>query len=182
MALEPSFRAQSEAFSYSVWVLPGLLGFVQLQGFTPADPALFNQLVTALSKSLAHQAHVSTSHTLFICLRRREFYRSHLPAYFRDVNKRSMLSSLVVFADSLFHEEDVARLLSLKSQQAMVDVASRRSSDPAARQCRSSPGRSPTKRCRQSSGSPSCAQKLVRFNSPAPSSAMKSPRKSHFWN
>ena len=191
MALEASFRAQSEALLYSMWVLSGLLGFVCLQGFIPADPALFNQLVTALSKSLAHQAQVSASHTSFLCHRRREFYLSHLPAYFSDINKCLMLSSPAVFTDTLFCEEDVARLLestrsssSLKSQQAMVDVASRRSSAPASRQRRSSPGRSPhlshAKRRRQSSGSPSRQQKRVRFDSPAPSSAMKSQRKSHF--
>ena len=135
MALEASFRAQSEALSYSMWVLSGLLGFVCLQGFTPADPALFNQLVTGLSKSLAHQAQVSASHTSFICHRHREFYLSHLPMYFSDVTKRSMLSSPAFFADSLFREEDVAHLLkatrsssSLKPQQAMVEVASRRCS------------------------------------------------------
>ena len=111
MALKASSRAQSEALSYAMWVLSGLLGFVRLQDFTPADPALFNQLVTALSKSLAHQAQVSASHTAFLCLRHREFYLSHLPAYFSDVTKRLMLSSPAVFADSLFREEDVSRLL-----------------------------------------------------------------------
>ena len=123
MALEASSRAQSEGLSYAMWVLSGLLGFVRLQEFTPADPALFNQLVTAFSKSLAHQAQVSASHTAFLCHRRREFYLSHLPAYFSDVTKRSMLSSPAVFADSLFREEDASRLLeatrpssSLKSQ------------------------------------------------------------------
>ena len=87
MALEASFRVQSEALSYSMWVLSGLLGFVHLQDFTPADPALFSQLVTALSKSLAHQAQVTASHIAFLCHRRREFYLSHLPAYFSDVTK-----------------------------------------------------------------------------------------------
>ena len=151
MALEASHDAQSEALSYAMWVLSGLLGFVRLQDFTTADPALFDQLVTALSKSLAHQAQVSTSHTAFLCHRRREFYLSRLPAYFSDVSKRSMLSSPAVFADSLFREEDVSRLLeatrsssSLKSQQAMVDVASRRSSTSSSfRRCRGSPPRSP---------------------------------------
>ena len=107
MALEASSRAQSEALSYAMWVLSGLLGFVRLQDFTPTNPALFNQLVTALSKSLAHQAQVSA----FLCHRRREFYLSHLPAYFSDVTKRLMLSSPAVFADSLFREEDVSHLL-----------------------------------------------------------------------
>ena len=40
MALEASSRAQSEALSYAMWVLLGLLGFVRLQDFTPADPNL----------------------------------------------------------------------------------------------------------------------------------------------
>ena len=192
MALEASCHAQSEALSYSMWVLSGLLGFVRLQDFTPADPALFHHLVTSLSKSLAHQAQVTASQTAFFCHRRREFYLSHLPAYFSDVSKRSMLSSPAVFADSLFREEDVSRLLeatrsssSLKSQQAMVDVASRRPSSSASfRQRRGSPARfprrSPAQRRRQSSPSPS--SKRVRFDSPAPSSAMKSLRKSHFWD
>ena len=192
MALEASCCVQSEALFYSMWVLTGLLGFVRLQDFNPADPALFHQLVTALSKSLAHQAQITASHTTFLCHRRREFYLSHLPAYFSDVSKRSMLSSPAVFADSLFREEDVSHLLeatrsssSLKSQQAMVNVAScRPSSSPSFRQRRGSPSRSPhrspAKRRRQSSASPSRASKWVRFDSPAPSSTLKSPHKSHF--
>ena len=192
MVLEASSRTQSEALSYAMWVLSGLLGFMRLQDFTPADPALFNQLVTALSKSLAHQAQVSASHTAFFCHRCREFYLSHLPAYFSDVSKRSMLSSPAVFADTLFREEDVSRLLeatcsssSLKSQQAMVDVASRRSSASSSFCKRRgspprSPRRSPAQRRRPASTSPSRTSKRVRFDSPAPSSALKSRRKSHF--
>ena len=192
MALEASSRAQSEALSYAMWVLSGLLGFVRLQDFTPADPALFNQLETALSKSLAHQGQVSASHTAFLCHRRREFYLSHLPAYFSDVSKRSMLSSSAVFTDSLFRGEDVSRLLeatrsssSLKSQQTIVNVASRRSAASSSfRKRRGSPPRSPRRflaqRRRPASASPSRASKRVRFDSPAPSSALKSPRKSRF--
>ena len=55
---------------------------------------------------------------------------SHLPAYFSDINKQSMLSFPVAFADMLFREKDVTCLLeatrsssSLKSQQAMVHAA-----------------------------------------------------------
>ena len=186
MAFKVSFRAQSESLSYAMWVLSALLGFIRIQGFTPSDPFLFNQLVTSLSKSLAQQAHVSSSHTAYACHKRREFYLSHLPAYFGDTTKHSMLSAPSVFADTLFREEDVTQLLdstcsstSLRSQQAMVDVVSRRSSTYTARNCRSSPHRSPSRRRCQSSGSPSRANKRVRFDSPDPSSALKS-RKSHF--
>ena len=136
-------RFHSEALSHSLWLLSALLAFVRLQGFSPFDASLFNTLVTSLSKCLAHQASLSASHTAFLGLKRRQFYLSHLPAYFSEANKRAMLVSPVVCADSLFAEADVARLLadtrtssSLRSQQALVDVASwssgvcRRSSSP----------------------------------------------------
>ena len=191
MALESSFRGQSETLSYVLWVLSGLLGFVRLQGFSPSDPALFNQLVTTLSKCLAHQASVTASQISYICAKRREFYLSHLPAYFMDSTKRSLLESLAVFADSLFAEHNISRLLDvtrstscLRSQQAMVDVGSRGSSS-SSRGRRSSPQRSPgrsspSRRRRRESGSPARSQKRVRFDSPAPASALKSSRKP-FW-
>ena len=184
-----SFRGQSEALSYALWVLSGLFGFVRLQGFSPSDPVLFNQLVTALSKSLAHQASVTAFQISYICAKRKEFYLLHLPAYFTDSTTRSLLESPAVFADALFAEPDIACLLdatcstsSLRSQQAMVDVASRGSSSSSCGR-RSSPRHSPGhpspshRRRRRESGSPARSQKRVRFDSPAPASALKSSRK-----
>ena len=183
-----SMSLESEALSYSMWVLSWLLGFVRLQGFAPVDLSLFSQLVTAFSKSLAHQAQGSASHAACICHKCREFYLSHLPAYFSDVNKHSMLDSPAVFADSLFRGEDFACFLdathlssSLCSQQSMVDVASRGPSASSSR-LRRSPNHSPARRRRRVCGSPSRPQKKVRFDSPAPASALKSPRKFHFWD
>ena len=63
---------------------------------------------------------------------------------------------------------------SLKSQQAMVDVASHCSGP---RRCRASPARSSPRHRRRDSGSPSRSSKRVRFDSPAPSSALKPPNK-----
>ena len=184
--LESSSRALSEAQSHAMWLLSGLLGFVRLQGFSPSDSQLFNTLVSSLSKCLAHQASVSASLMAFMGVKRRQFYLSHLPAYFSDVNKRAMLAAPIVCADSLFLESDVTRLLSdtqtsssLKSQQALVDVASnksgprRRRFSPARSPARSSPAR----RRRRDSGSPARGSKRVRFDSPAPASALKPPNK-----
>ena len=146
-------------------------------------------LVTSLPKSLAHQESVSASHTAFMGLKRWQFYLSHLPAYFSEVNKRAMLSSPLVCADSLFAEADITCLLSntqaspsLRSQQAMVDVAARSS---GARRRRFSPSRSlartsPSRRRRRESGSPSRLAKRVHFDSPAPSLVLKGAR-SGFW-
>ena len=169
-----------------MWLLSGLLGFVQLQGVSPSDAPLFNTLVTSLSKCLAHQASIAASHTAFVGLKRRQFYLSHLPAYFSDVHKRAMPAAPLVCADSLFAESDISRLLSgtqksssLRSQQALVDVTSTRSGprrrrfSPARSLSRSSPSR---QRCRES-GSPSRSSKRVGFDSPAPPSALKPSNK-----
>ena len=182
--LESSLRSQSEALSHSMWVLSALLEFVRLQNFTPADSSLFSTLVTSLSKSLAHQATLCASHTAFLVLKRRQFYLSHLPAYFSEVNKRSMLAAPAVCSDFLFAEADVACLFSdtqtsssLRSQQALVDVASR--STGTRPRC-SSPRRSPARQSlghrRRESGSPARGSKRVRFDSLAPSSALKSSK------
>ena len=184
-ALEASFRSHSEALLHSMWVLSGLLAFVRLQHFAPEDSALFNTLVTSLLKSLAHPASLSASHTAFIALKRRQFYLSHLPAYFSDINKRAMLSSPAVCAEYLFNEADFSWLLSdiqtslsLRSQQALVDVASRsvgsRSRRPSPR-C-SPPCSYPLRRRRRESGSLARTNKRVRFDSPAPASALKGSR------
>ena len=152
-----------------------LVSFVRLQGFQPADSALFNTFVTSLSKSLVHQASVSASHIAFVGLKRRQFYLSHLPAYFSEVIKRAMLSSPLVCSDFLFAEPDIARMVadtqasaSLRFQQALVDVASRGSGA----RCRHF---SPSRRRRWESGSPSRQSKRVRFDSTAPSLALKGP-------
>ena len=164
-----------------MWVLSGLLAFVRLQRFALEDAVLFNSLVTSLSKSLAHQANLTATHTALLGLKRHQFYLSQLPSYFSDVAKQSMLSSPVVLASSLFAEGDVARLLaetqtssSLRSQQALVKLVARgsggrfRRSSPACSPSRASPAH----RRRRDSGSPSRASKRVRFDSPAPSSAL----------
>ena len=181
-ALEASLRSQSEALSHSMWVLSALLDFVRLQDFAPEDSSLFNTLVTSLSRSLAHQASLTVTHTAFVGLKRRSFYLSYLPAYFFEVNKRSILSSPLVLASSLFSDSDISRHVSdtqasssLRSQQALVDVISRgagaqsRRSSPFCSPSRSSPSRHK----RRDSGSPALAGKRVRFDSPAPNSALK---------
>ena len=122
--LEASSCSLSESLSHAIWLLSQLLGFVRLQGFASSDAALFNTLVTSLSKCLAHQASLAASHTAFVGLRRRQFYLSHLPAYISEVNKCAMLASPLVYADTLFAESDISRLLS-DSQRRPPFVLSR---------------------------------------------------------
>ena len=110
--LESSSWSLSESLSHSMWLLSGLLGFVRLQGFSLSDAPLFNTLVTSLSKCWVHQASISASHTAFVGLKRRQFYLSHLSAYFTDVHKRAMMAAPIVCVDSLFLESDISLLLS----------------------------------------------------------------------
>ena len=151
-----------------MWVLSAL-GFVRLQNFVPEDSSLFNTLVTSVSKSLAHQASLTATHTAFVNLKRRKFYLSHLPVYFSDVNKRAMLSSPVVLSSSLFSDSDVQHLLEDTQTSSSCGLSPR---GAGARSRRSSPFRSPPRsspaRCkRRESGSPSRSGKRVRFDSPA---------------
>ena len=99
--LEALSRSLLESLSRAMWLLSGLLGFVRLQGFFPSDAALFNTLVTSLSKCLAHHASLAASQTAFVGLKHRQFYLSHLPAYFLEVNKRTMLASPLVCVDAV---------------------------------------------------------------------------------
>ena len=82
-AFEASLRSQAEALSHSMWVLSALLAFVWLQNFAPEDSSLFNTLVTSLSKSLAHQASLTATHTAFLGLKWRQFYLSPSCLLFR---------------------------------------------------------------------------------------------------
>ena len=103
--------------------------------------------------------------------------------FFRGEQALHVGAAPLVCADSLFAESDMARLLtdtqtssSLQSQQVLVDVASRGS---GVRRRHSSPARSlssssPACRRHRESGSPSRPAKRVRFDSPAPSSILKS--------
>ena len=173
--MESSSRFHSEALSHSMWLLSA-------PGFRSSPRLLFSILLSLLSKCLAHQVSISASFTAFLGLKRRNFYLSHLPVYFSEANKRAMLAAPVVGASSFFAESDVVRLLAdtqtsslLRSQQALVDVASRGS---GVRRRHSSPSRSPARispahRRRRSSGSPSRPEKRVCFDSPAPSSALR---------
>ena len=69
------------------------LGFWLLFAFRDSLPSMLHFLTplgTSLSKCLAHQASLTASMTAFLWLKRRQFYLSHLPAYFSEANKRSI--------------------------------------------------------------------------------------------
>ena len=173
--LESLFRAQVETLSHNMWVLTGLIAFLKNDGFVPSDPLLFNQLVSSLSMGLAHSTNSSASGTSFAVTKRRESYLSHLPPSFSDVSKRTLLKAPANLASSLFRDSDVAAAIesanmasSFKSQQAIIDVASKGHSSPSRER---SPSRSPKY---SRSGSRQNSPKRVRFaDSKSPPSSVK---------
>ena len=172
--LEVSFRLQSESLSHTMWVLSALLGYIKLQGFVPFDSSLFNQLVTSVSKGLAHQSSLAAQFTSYIAHKRWEYYLSLLPAYFPEQHKRSLLLAPAVFRGSLFCEDDVSKLLEVtrscfnfRSQRALVDGASQGS-------CSHGSHSSSRPRCRRDSESPPRSTKRMRFSKTFVSS-LKSP-------
>ena len=186
--LETTFRGQAETLSHSMWMLSGLLGFIRRDGYQPSDQALFNQLLSSVTIGLADIAASSAAGVNFTTYKRRQFYTSHLPAYFPEPQRDSLLVAPANLASSLFREEDIKDLLdvsnactSLKSHQAMVEVArshnkSRtppRSPRPASSFSNSSSGSS-GQSYKRPSRSPSRSPKRVRFSS-LPVSSSKSP-------
>ena len=176
MALKAFYRTQSEGLSYALWVLSGLLAFVRLQDFTPADPALFNQLVTALSMRLALQAQVSASHTAFLV---------------NVAASSACLTSRLILALSLCDRcslplrflripSFLRRTFLVSSRRLGLHLPSSRNRPWLIWLLGVPPPRPPfigallallARRRRPSSASPSRASKRVWFNSPAPSSA-----------
>ena len=184
--LESAMRGQAEVLSHTMWMLAGLLGFIKRDGYKPSDQGLFEQLLSSVSIGLADLASSSASCVNFLTHKRRQFYVSHLPAYFPEPFKDALLNTPANMASSLFNEQDINNLLevaktcsSLRSQQAMVDVAKSqyRSRTPprSPRSPRStSLGSSSNFQSKRPSQSPSRSPKRVRFNN-LPVSSSKSP-------
>ena len=70
-ALEASLRSQSEALLHSMWVISAS-GLCSSPEFHSGRFSLFHTLVTSLHKSLAHQASLTETHTVFLGLKRHQ--------------------------------------------------------------------------------------------------------------
>ena len=180
--LETALRNQMEALSHTMWVMSGFIGFLKRDGYTPSDKNLFDTMTYSLSAGLLDQAQVSSSLLNFVGLKRRQFFANLLPPYFAQVHKKSLLSSPMSSADSLFREVDIESMVlmaqtthTLKSQQAVLDASLKRSASPDRRSSFK----------RKKSGSPLRSPKRVKFldNSASSSSTSydrSSPKRKNF--
>ena len=174
--LESALRGQAEAISHTMWMLSGLLGFIQRDGYVPSDKALFQQLTSSISIGLSDQVFSSACCANFMTLKRRQFVLANLPPSFPEPLKKAMLGAPSALGSTMFDESQVQNLVDvakacsqMKSQQAMVDATYRSN--------RRSPRRSPSRGFdkRRTSQSPPRSPKRVRFDNSASSSSFKSP-------
>ena len=112
-SLEALFSGQVEGLSHAMWVLTGLLGLIRQEGFVPKDQQLFNQFVSSLSMSLAHQSNVAAADANFTCLKHRCLLVRHLEPIYPENLKQDLLASSSSFASSLFDESKLSRFIAL---------------------------------------------------------------------
>ena len=167
--LEATARAQCEALSHTSWIMSSLVAFLKLDGYVPSDPSLFNQMVRSIAMGIAHQANASSSYTTYFTKKRRDFYISHLPSHYPEVNRKALARAPVMSSSSLFQEEAITSLVTaanaaalVKSQQAIIALGNKSSSSRSR-----SPPRSPRRGNLKREGyrSPNRSPKKVHFNS-----------------
>ena len=113
--LERVFRSQLEMTSKSLWLLPGILAMLKLDGFQPTDPVLFN----AASATLSQQARSSASGSTFLRAKRRDSFLAHTAIPVPETQR----CSLTVSPGSetlLFDEEMLGVVVSQVQQSSLI--------------------------------------------------------------
>ena len=89
--LERLFRCQLEATSSSLWMMSGILAMLRHDGFNPSTPGLFNTAIASVSASLAIQARMAASGSVFLCSKRRESLLAHSKVPIPEPQKRALI-------------------------------------------------------------------------------------------
>ena len=77
--------------SQCFWLLSSLLAQLKDEGYKPADPALFDKNISALSAGLASQTTMAAGMSVFITTKRRESYLAHASCLIAESVKRDLL-------------------------------------------------------------------------------------------
>ena len=77
--------------SQCFWLLSSLLAQLRDEGYKPADPALFDKNISALSATSASQTTMAAGISDFVTSKRRESYLSHASCPIADSVKRDLL-------------------------------------------------------------------------------------------
>ena len=77
--------------SQCFWLLSSLLAQLRDEGYKPADPALFDKNISALSAALASQTTMAAGISDFITMKRRESYLAHASCPIAESVKRDLL-------------------------------------------------------------------------------------------
>ena len=114
-------KGQLDAHSMSFWLCSTFLHWLKELGFVPLDPALFEQLVQALSLSLVGLASSSAALTTYFQAKRRQGVLSRFSAHV-GLHFRRDLASFSFARPDLFDEEVLARVIAVSREDTHLDT------------------------------------------------------------
>ena len=100
-----------------MWIFTSLLGLIRQDGFVPRDPQLFDQFVSSLSMSLAHQSNIASAGANFTCLKCCRLLVCHLQPIYQEVLKLALLSPSC--ASTLFDDLELSKFISLAGRSLL---------------------------------------------------------------
>ena len=110
-----------DSHSMSFWLFSAFLHWLKELGFVTLDPAVFEQLVQALSLSFVGSASSSAALATYFQAKRREGVLSHFPARVGLHLSRDLASSLFS-GPNLFDEEVLARGIAASCEDTLFDA------------------------------------------------------------
>ena len=123
--------------SQCFWLLSSLLAQLKDEGYHPADPALFDKNISAMSAALASQTTMAAGISDFITSKRRESYWAHASCPIAESMKRDLLVS-PESASFLFDQPLLEKVVtSVKEDSIITSTASLASLSKAASRGRS---------------------------------------------
>ena len=114
-------RGLLDSHSMSFWLFSAFLHWLKELGFVPPDPAIFEQLVQALSLSLVGSVSSSAALATYFQAKQRDGVLSHFPAHVGFHFHRDLASSSFSGPD-LFDEEVLARVIAASRETTHLDA------------------------------------------------------------
>ena len=119
--VESLTKGQLDSFSLSFWLFSTVLHWFKELGFTPPDPALYEQLVQSLSLSFVSFASSSAALAMYFQAKRQEGVLSHFLARVGLHFHRDLASSSFSGLD-LFDEEVLAKVIAASREDTHLNA------------------------------------------------------------
>ena len=113
------FRFQLELTSSSFWLMSGILAILKHDGFQPADPMLFNAVLSSASATLARQACTFAAGSVFVRSKRRESLLAHTAIPIPEAQRHALTVSSSS-ESSLFNEGILSTVVAQVQQSSLI--------------------------------------------------------------